>query len=134
MYISTRLGMSPPLAALVFDAAAPTSCTPAPGVELRLTGPTDRTDALRSRTGSLRAGRRLARPVPVELELTARSAGGSELALRVVGRRRNPGTGFGEAAAAVVDRLAEELELRALLALHPSHGTGAAEESPSAWL
>ena len=61
----------------------------------------------------------------------------AELGLRLTGRRRPSGR-YLAAATAVVDALAAEIELRGLLALHPSHTTAAAstrqEVTASAWL
>lgn len=133
-YVSARLSLAPRLAEVVFDAADPRTCTPVPGVELQLTGAVQRRDALRVRTGRLRTWR-FARPVDVELELTAWSGRRSELALSIVGRHRRV-RAFPEAAQAVLARIAEELELRGLLAVHPSHGNGVREQerNASAWL
>ena len=92
--------------------------------------------ALRSCPGKLHLG--LVGSCAVELELNPWSRTQSEVALRLVGRRR-PSSRYLDGAAAVVDALAAELEMRGLLALHPSHLTGATGSAPmevaaSAWL
>ena len=68
----------------------------------------------------LRCGRRRWRAA---LELSAWSATESELAVRFL-RRRPVSDRAREAAAAVLAELSSELQLRALLAMHPEHATG----------
>ena len=74
----------------------------------------------------------------VELELTPWSRQRTEVGLRLLGRR-GPRRGYLDAAGACVDALANELELRGLLALHPAHAAGdvagtTQEPAASAWL
>ena len=73
---------------------------------------------------------------PIEIELTPWSATRSELGLRFCGRHR-PTWRDCEVAGDLLDALAADLELRGLLALHPSHTTGRParqEMALSAWL
>lgn len=60
---------------------------------------------------------------PIEIALTPWSASKSELSLRFYGRR-HPSWRDCERAGELLDALAADLELRCLLALHPSHTTG----------
>ena len=96
--------------------------------------PASRISASRLCRGELRAGRLRGR-FAIELELSPWSRTESELGLRLLGRHRMPDR-YIDAANAVVDALASELELRGLLALHPAHTTGTTrqEVAASAWL
>jgi hypothetical protein len=140
-YLSRILAVTPVVAARVFDASSADrqarsslrhrwSVASGSDVVLVLDGSAD--DAppwvLRSCPGRLRTGR-FARPVAVELELTAWSSGESELGLRLPRGRELPSRRYFDAAGAVIDDLASELELRGLLATHPDHGTGADSSS-----
>lgn len=145
-YVSRVLALPPGVARQVFDLGRvdrqhrspdPDRWTVATGDHvLRVDGPghvPQGSTLLRSCPGSLRTGR-FSAGVAVELELTAWSATRTEVALRLV-RRRRARPGYLDAATACVDALASELELRGLLALHPAHGTGAEREvAGSAWL
>jgi hypothetical protein len=152
-YVSRVIPLPPGVARQLFDAcrvdrqyrsADPSRWTvPAgPTHRLELHGPghtvaadVTRSWALRSCPGTFRSAR-VGGTFAVELELNPWSGARSELGLRFVGRRRPTVRAIG-AAGAVVDALASELELRSLLALHPSHSTGTTsrQEVPaSAWL
>jgi hypothetical protein len=152
-YVSRVVGLPPGVARQVFDAcrvdrqqrsAVPSRWTVSAGPvhRLELDGPGHtpapdpaRSSAMRSCPGTLRSAR-VGGALHVELELNAWSGSRSELGLRFVGRRHPPARQLA-VAGAVVDALASELELRGLLALHPSHRTGAElrqEATASAWL
>jgi len=152
-YVSRVVALPPDLAGQVFDAcqrdgqhrsadpsrwtlaAGPTSIVELHGPGERSAPEPSRSWVTRSIPGVLRTGRP-GRPSPVELELVAWSSSRAELGLRPVGRRA-PSVRYLTAAVAAVEALASELELRGLLALHPSHVTGPAprqEVATSAWL
>lgn len=147
-YVSRVLALPPGVARQVFDLCRvdrqhrspdPDRWVVAAGESvLRLQGPghvPPGTTLLRSCPAALRIGR-FSPTVDVELELGAWSSARSEVALRLLGRRR-PRSGYLDAATACVDAFTSELELRGLLALHPAHGTGTGVErevAASAWL
>jgi hypothetical protein len=146
-YVSHVVALTPGIARQVFDACR-TDCQYRSLDPARWTVPAGRTVflscvgdgltpapwALRSVPGTLHAGK-VGATFAVELELHPWSAARCELGLRL-GARRRPSDRYVEAAGAVVDALASELELRGLLALHPSHAAGTAtrEVAASAWL
>jgi hypothetical protein len=144
-YVSHVVAVSPVLAQQVFDAcradrryrsSVPTRWLVPAGVRDVLVVAGD--DAiglelvLRRCPGVLRAGLRRWK---VELELAPWSSSASELGIRFVSRWPITERAH-EAASEVLDVLAAELELRALLARHPDHVTGSErpEVSASAWL
>jgi hypothetical protein len=152
-YVSRVVALPPALARQVFDACRadwqhrspdPSRWTvpagPSTWLDLRGTGHTDAPDPsrswpIRSLPGDLRTSP-LSGARAVELELNPWSGGRTELGIRLVGRRR-PSPRYLRAAGAAIDALASELELRGLLAMHPSHLTGTAsrqEVAASAWL
>jgi hypothetical protein len=152
-YVSRRVSLSSALACEVFDAyradrqlrsADPVRWTvPAnarahlslEGAGLTRPPHAGRSWPLRAVPGTLHAGRP-AGSFGVELELNPWSEGRCELAVRLTGRKRASDR-YLASAGAIVDGLASDLELRGLLALHPSHTTGTASQQPasaSAWL
>jgi hypothetical protein len=153
-YISRVVALPPGLARQVFDACradrqhrslVPHRWTVPAGstVFLSLDGdgctvapdPT-RSWAMRAVPGTLHAAR-VGGTFAVEVELNPWSASRTEVGIRLVGRRRASAR-YVHAAGAVIDAVASELELRGLLALHPSHTTGTTgsrqEVTASAWL
>lgn len=131
-YVSRVIALPPAVAAQVFDACL--ADWQQPELELAGHGLPD-PSALRSLPGRLRTGR-VGGTYDVELELNAWSRSCAEVAVRLVGRKRSTAR-YLDGAGAVVDALAAELELRGLLALHPSHVTGTTsrqELAASAWL
>jgi ParB-like chromosome segregation protein Spo0J len=124
-----------PVASLWTVPAGPIHRLELDGAGLTVVPDRTRSWAMRSCPGMLRSAR-VRGGYHVELELNPWSGARTELGLRFVGWRR-PQSRHIAAAGAVVDALASELELRGLLALHPSHLTGATsrqEVSASAWL
>jgi hypothetical protein len=152
-YVSRVVALPPGVARQVFDACrvdrqhrsavgSRWTVSAGPAHHLELDGPghtvapdPTRSWAMRSCPGMLRSAR-VGGALHVELELNAWSGSRSELGLRFVGRRHPPARHLA-VAGAVVDALVSELELRGLLALHPSHLTGAElrqDATASAWL
>ena len=139
-YVSRVLPLAIGVAEQVFDtccadrSAATSAVRPLLLHDAVVATPMSRISPVRVCRGELRLGR-LGRRVAVELELSVWSRTQSELGLRLVGRRRVPGR-YSDAAIAVVDALASELELRGLLATHPAHAAGTSRQpmAVSAWL
>ncbi|MCU1487898.1 MAG: hypothetical protein JWN67_4644 [Actinomycetia bacterium] len=153
-YVSRVVALPPGVACQVFDAcradrqyrsvdlsrwtvpAGPTVFLSLHGDGTTVAPDPTRSWAMRTVPATLHAAR-LGGTFAVELELNPWSAARSELGIRLVGRKR-PSARYVRAAGAVVDALVSELDLRGLLALHPSHTTGTAsarqEVATSAWL